>query len=103
MKGRATAEKCAVIHAHVASQQTIVRNDDVIADLTIVTDVRSGHQEIFITDVCGAVLGSAAMNGAVLGDALLSPISTFVLGRKRYILWWLHDRVPINLPWLLLQ
>jgi hypothetical protein len=54
-----------------------------------VTDVRSGHQEIFITDFCGAVLGSAAMNGAVFADdVVVADLDLrFSLGRKRYILW----------------
>src|SRR2546426_699200 len=47
VEGRSTAEKCAIIDAHMSSQQTVVCDDDVVSNQTIVSDVRARHQKIF--------------------------------------------------------
>jgi hypothetical protein len=88
MKGRATAEKCAVIDPNVTGKQAVVSDDDVVSDLAIMTDVRTSHQKVLITNFCGAGLGGAAMNGAVFtDDVVVADLDLrFSLGRKRYIL-----------------
>src|SRR3981081_1203177 len=68
MKGRSSAEKRLVVHAHVPGEQTIVRNDDVVADLAVVPDVHANHQEIIVADFGRASLRAAAMNCAVFAD-----------------------------------
>ena len=65
---RATAEKRAVINPNVTGQQTIVRDDDIVADLAIVSDVRPRHQKILVADCRRAALGATAMNSAVFAD-----------------------------------
>ena len=64
----ATAEKRAVINPNVTGKQTIVRDDDVVSDDAIVTDMRPRHQKILVADFRRAALGAAAMNSAVFAD-----------------------------------
>ena len=71
VKCRSTAQKRSVVHAHVTGQQTIVRDNDIVSDLAIVSDMRSDHQEILVADFRRAALGGAAMNGAVFADNIV--------------------------------
>ena len=68
MRCRSTAEKRAVIYAHMPRQQTIVRDNDVVSDDAIVSYMRTGHQEIFIPDLGDCALRAAAVDRAVFAD-----------------------------------
>src|SRR6266566_1619969 len=68
VKCRSTAEKCAVIHAHMPSQQAIVRDDDVVPDRTIVADMRPRHQKIVISEFCDTTVGAATMNRTIFAN-----------------------------------
>jgi hypothetical protein len=72
----------------MAGKQTVVRNDDVVSDEAIVTDVRSGHQEIFIANFRHTSVGAAAMDCAVLANDIVVPDFDLRLSfrRKRNIL-----------------
>jgi hypothetical protein len=73
----------------MAGEQTIVRDDDVVPDEAIMTDVRSGHQEIFIANFRHTSVGAAAMDCAVLANDIVVPDFDLRLSfrRKRNILW----------------
>jgi hypothetical protein len=88
MEDATAAQKCTVIHAHVTAQQTIVRDYNVVSDCAVVSDVRSGHQEIFIADFGGASIGCPAMNRAMFTNNIFVPNldPRFALGGKRKIL-----------------
>src|SRR5436190_11102566 len=77
----------------MSGQQTIVRNDDVVSDEAIVTDVRSAHQKILVANCCGAVVGAASVDRAVLADNIVVPDFHFrpSFWRKRNILRWHTD------------
>src|SRR5205823_7395102 len=68
---RSSDLKCAVVNAHMSGQQTIVRNGDVVSDEAIVTNVCSAHQKILVADCCGAAIGAASMDRAVLADNIV--------------------------------
>jgi hypothetical protein len=74
----------------VSRQQTVVRNDYVVSDEAIVTDVRSAHQEIPVTNFCSAPIGAASVDRAVLTDNVVVPNFNFGFSfrRKRNILRW---------------
>src|SRR4030095_2830769 len=77
------------IYANVAGQQTIVRDDDVVSNKAIVTDVRAGHQEILVPNFRRTSIGAAPVDRAVLADDItVSDFDTRLsfLG-KRNILW----------------
>src|SRR6266516_5512853 len=88
MKRRSTAEERLIVHAHMTSQQTIVRDDDVVPDRAIVADVRTDHQEIVISDFGDATLWAAAMNRAVFANhVVVSDLDfRFSFRRERKIL-----------------
>src|SRR4029077_2827400 len=77
----------------MSGQQTIIRNDDVVSDEAIVTDVRSAHQKILVANFRGAAIGATAMNRAVLADNIVVSYLDFRLSfqRKRNILRWHTD------------
>ncbi len=66
---RLAAEKAVVADARMAAEHGIVGHDDVIADLAVMGDMRSRHQEAMIADLGNAaiVLG-AGIDGDVLAD-----------------------------------
>src|SRR2546423_5305441 len=72
----------------MAAKQTVVRDEHVISNHAIMSDMRPGHEEILIADFCGAAIGAAPVDGAVLADDVAVP--NFDLGisfwRKRNIL-----------------
>src|SRR5258707_10416629 len=88
MKCRSTAEECCIVHTHVPGQQTIVRDDDVVSNQAIVTDMRACHQEVLIADFGGAPLRAAAMDGTVFTNhVVVSDLDLrFSVRRERKIL-----------------
>ena len=64
VKDAGTAEKRAVIDANVPAEQTIIRDDHMIADLAVVADMRADHQKVFVADSGHTSFGAAAMDGA---------------------------------------
>ena len=79
-------------------QETIVRDDDIVSDEAIVTEVCSAHQKILVSDCCGAVLGAAAVDRAVLADNIVVADFDFRLSfwRKRNILRWDTDNGAVS-------
>ena len=59
------------------------------------TDVCSAHQKVLVADCCGAAVGAAAVDRAVLADDIVVPDFDFRFSfrRKRNILrWYANDR-----------
>ena len=88
MKHAGAAEKRAVVDTNVTAKQTIVGDDDVVADLAIVPDVRAGHKEVFISNFRRASVRAPAMNRAMLANHVLIADfdKCFSVGRKRNVL-----------------
>src|SRR6202035_5222074 len=84
MKHATAAEKRTVADADVATQQTIIRDDDVVSDFAVVTDVRPNHEKIVIADFGDASLSAAAMNRAMLANHIFvtNRDIRFAFGRK---------------------
>src|SRR4029450_263976 len=77
----------------MSGKQTIVRDHDIVSDKAIMTDVRSAHQKILVANCCGAAIGTATVDGAVLADNIVVPDFNFGFSfwRKRDILRWHTD------------
>ena len=71
MKDATAAEEGAVGYANISAQQTIIGNDDLVADLAIVSDVRANHEIVVVTNFCSASFSRTAVNGAVFTDYVL--------------------------------
>lgn len=71
VKNTTAPKKCALGHADMAAKQTIVRDDDVVPDFSVVPDVDASHQKVFVADFGDAALGAAAMDGAVFADHIV--------------------------------
>ncbi len=72
------------------SQQAIIRDDDVVPNGTIVPDMRSTHQKIFVADSGDTALRAAAMDRAVFADDVVVAdfYHRFSFRRKGKILRW---------------
>jgi hypothetical protein len=57
----------------MAGQQSVIRKDDVVADLAIVGDVNARHDEIAITDDSGAVGLHRSVERGMLADGVVGP------------------------------
>jgi len=68
MENAAATEKGVVVHHYIAAQQHIVRDDDLVADNAVVSDMRVDHQKIFIPDLGRAVCRRSAVNGRLLAN-----------------------------------
>src|SRR5262249_46694976 len=62
----AARDRGVIMNVNVASQQRAVGHDDVIANTAVVGDVRTGHEEVVVTDRGDAVF---LLGGAVDRDA----------------------------------
>jgi hypothetical protein len=88
MKDTTAAEKCSIVHANVTAEQTIVGDNHIVSNCTVVTEVRSGHQKIFVADYGRAPVRAPAMDGAVFAnDVLIANFDPrFSFRRERKIL-----------------
>src|ERR687888_513129 len=89
VKHAAAAEKSAIVYPDIAAEQAVVRDDHSISNFAVVTDVRSGHEVVFVADLCRTAIGAAAVNGAMLADDII--VADFhsrpFRQRKREVLW----------------
>src|SRR5205807_10566162 len=65
------AEKRTVADADMAAEETIVRDNDVVCNFAVVSDVRPGHKKIFVADFGDAALGAAAVDSAMLANHIV--------------------------------
>src|SRR5215471_13374655 len=62
VKNAAATEKGRIANSNVPAEQTIVRDDHIVSDLAVVSDMRTGHQKVFVPNLGDASFGAAAMN-----------------------------------------
>ncbi len=72
----------------MAAEQAIIGNDDVVADFAVMSDVRPGHEKIFVTDLGHAVFSAPSMDRAMLANYICVPDRDVGLafGRKGKVL-----------------
>src|SRR4051812_12706679 len=77
----------------MSGKQTTVRDHNIVSDEAIMANVRSAHQKILVANSCGAAVGTAAVDRAVLTDNIVVSDFDFRLSfqRKRNILRWHTD------------
>lgn len=62
------AEECEVLNGDVPSQKNVVDEGDAVADLAVVCDVGTCHEEATIADFRAAAFFGAAVDGGVFAD-----------------------------------
>src|SRR4029077_1122596 len=82
------SKKCAVANGNITTEKTVIGDDHVIADCTIVSDVGTNHQEIVASKSRHGSFSRAPVNGTVLADhvAVADFDSTFPFRLERKIL-----------------
>jgi hypothetical protein len=73
MENASAAKKRAIVDLNVTAQQTIVRDDCVVGDPAVVTDVRSSHQKILVAQRGHAAFERSAMDRAKFPDDIIVP------------------------------
>jgi len=73
MKDAGATKKCPVSDGNIAAKEAVIRYDDSVADLTIVADVRAGHEKVIVADARRRTGHSAAMNRDMFANRVPIP------------------------------
>jgi len=94
MYSRVGADIRAIVNRDVAGESGCIGHDHLIADHTIMRDVRLRHEKTVVADLCNSAAAfCAAMNGNEFANAIAT--ANYCLGffaRKFQILWRQTDR-----------
>ena len=80
VKDRAPSEYRSILHLDITGQQTVVGNNDPVADRGVVTEMDADHQEIIVTNSRYAPLLGAAMDRHVFADDIVITDEQLTLG-----------------------
>ena len=97
MKSAAFGDKGMIVDTDVSAEQNIVRQDDVISQEAVVTEVRAGHEETVVGNRGHTAIGASPVNRAILPDRVSVSDSDRAgnTGMEAGVLWITSDNCAV--------